>query len=175
MMTSAYVLKEISTAQLHVLDNMLQLYVHEMNEYFDYTIVLGNDGRYRIKSAARHLAAGWGYFIVVRGEYAGFILLNHQTKSLGGTFIAEFFILPRFRRGSFYKYVISGLLATSEGIVEYRVIKKNKRALSLFNDLAKRYLSAIQRIDEYENGTEYFRFIFDTANVTNAAEKYEKH
>jgi len=164
---SKLILKEVLPANLPVLDNMLQLYAHELNKFFNFTIILGDNGRYLIKPAAIHLADGWGYFIVVGCEYAGFILLNHRAKTKGGVFISEFFIMPRFRRGYFYKDVIARLASTLDGIVEYRVMKKNKRALFLFDDLAKRFLSAaIQKTDEYENGIEYSRYMFDTANIT---------
>ncbi|MDR0490699.1 MAG: hypothetical protein LBH28_05585 [Oscillospiraceae bacterium] len=166
MIMKTFILKEISAARSHVLDNMLQLYAHELNEYFDYSIIVDNDGRYRIKSAATYLDSGWGYFIVASCELAGFILLNRHTKAREGVFIEEFFILPRFRQGSFYKDVISRLLGSLNGMVEYRVLKKNKRALLLFSDLARRFLSDIQTIDEYEKGSEYLRFSFDTANIT---------
>jgi predicted acetyltransferase len=168
---NAFILKEISPAHLHVLDNMLQLYVHEINEYFDHTIVLNDEGRYRIKSAQKHLDGGWGYFIVVSCEYAGFILLNHKTKSPKGVFISEFFILPRYRQGFFYQSIIFSLFARLNGNVEYRVLKKNRRALVLFDNIAKKSISDVQRTVEYENGEEYFRFTLDTDNITYVFEK----
>jgi len=163
---NAFVLRKISPAHLPVLDNLLQLYAHELNEYFDFSIKMDDNGRYRIKSAEKHLSDGWGYFILVSCEYAGFILLNRHTKTKGGVFITEVFILPRYRRGFFFRDVIARLFATLDGIVEYRVMKNNKRALALDDDLAKRFLTVIQRTEEYENGIEYFRYTLDTANIT---------
>ena len=165
-MYNAFILKKILPVSLHVLDNMLQLYVHEINEYFDYSIVLGDDGRYRIKSAQKHLADGWGYFIIVSCEYAGFILMNRKTKASKGVFISEFFILPRYRHGLFYQYVIVRLFSELKGSVEYRVLMKNRRALLLFGSLAKKSVSSVQRTVEYENGAEYFRFTLNTADIT---------
>ena len=160
-------LELIPPSRLHVLDNMLQLYAHELNGYFNYAITLDNNGRYRIKSAEKCLENGWGYFIVVRHEYAGFILLNKKTKSHGGTFINEFFILPRYRKGLFCQNVISALLSGLSGIVEFRVLKKNKRVLTLFDTLARRYTKSFIKMDEHENGSEHTRFIFDTADVVH--------
>ena len=171
----AFVLKEILPDRLHVLSNMLQLYAHDMNESFRYSIVLDDNGRYRIKPAEKYLSEGWGYFIIVRCEYAGFILLNHQTRTREGTFIAEFYILPRFRRGFFYRDVIATLLSVLDGIVEFRVLKNNKLALLLFDDLAKKYLSVIQRTDVYENGSECILYSFNTANIIYDISKYKGH
>ena len=62
---NAFTLDEITPAYLPLLDNMLQLYTHEINKYLDYSIGLDANGRYRIKSAAELLNNGWGYFIIV--------------------------------------------------------------------------------------------------------------
>jgi hypothetical protein len=62
-----------------------------------------------------------------------------------------------------------------EGVVEYRLLKNNKRALSLFDDLAKRHLIFIQKMDEYENGTEYTRYEFNTDSITHDLTKYKQH
>lgn len=163
---NVFALKKITSAHLNVLDNMLQLYAHEMNKFYNYSIVLDDNGRYRIKAAAKHLSDGWGYFIMASCEYAGFILLNRRTKAKEGVFITEFFILPRYRKGFFYRDVIVRLIATLDGIVEYRVMKNNKRALCLFDDLVRRFLTTAKKTDEHENGSEYFRYTFDTANIT---------
>lgn len=144
---------------------MLQLYAHELNAYYNYSIALGNDGRYRIKSAKKYFENDWGYFIIVNCEYAGFILLNHNTNSPSGTFINEFFILPRYRKGMFCYYVLSLLFSKLDGIIEYRVLKKNKNALILFDFLAKRCLNSIQAFDEYSKGQEYIRYTFNTTSI----------
>jgi len=172
---NSFILRKISHSHLPVLDNMLQLYAHELNEYFNYSISMNNDGRYRIKSAEKHLADGWGYFILVSGEYAGFILLNHNTITDDGTAVPEFFMLPRYRKGLFYRDVIASLLTTLDGIVEYSILKKNMRALFLFDDLAKKFLSHVQRIEEHVDGSEFFRYIFDIADLTCDIEKYKKY
>lgn len=169
-----FIFREIPAEHFHVLDNMLQLYVHELNQHFEHKIVLNYDGRYAIKSAAKYLDAGWGYFILVRGEYAGFILMDHETKTPGAVFIAEFFIMPHHRRGLFFQEVIFSLIASLEGIVEYRVLKRNKRALLLSNNFTKRFLSAMQKEYEHDNGEEYFRFTFDVKDVKVDTKKYRK-
>jgi predicted acetyltransferase len=161
----AFLLMEISPAQLNVLSNLLQLYVHEINEYFGFSIALDGNGRYRIKPADKYLSTGWGYFIIVSCEYAGFILLNNNTKASEGVFIEEFFILPRYRRGLFFQHVIYSLFSELKGPVEFRVLKRNRRALFLFEKMAMKYLSNIVKTDEFENGAEYFRFTLDTTDI----------
>jgi len=172
---NAYILKKISPLQLHILDNMLQLYAHDINKYFQYPVRMDDNGRYRVRSAEKNLSDGWGYFIMVSCEYAGFVLLNHKTKAQEGAFISEFFLLPRYRKGSFFKTVIATLFSTLEGTVEYRILKKNKRALAVFVDLAKRFIKDYQTVDEQEYGEEYHRFTFDMANITYDVTKYKTH
>jgi len=163
---NSFELKKISSTNLHILDNLLQLYAHETNKYYDYSIAMGEDGRYIVKTAKQHLNLGWGYFILVCGGCSGFILLNRSTKSQNGFFIAEFYILPAYRKAFFYKEVLIGVLFMLRGNIEFRVLKKNNRALYLFEYLSKRYLSDYSRTEERECGLDYFRFAFDTSEIT---------
>jgi predicted acetyltransferase len=172
---SFFVLKEIRQEHLHILDRILQLYVHEINEYFDYPVALDSNGLYRTKKAVKFLSEGFGYFILVNREYAGFVLLNSKTKSPGGVFISEFYILPCFRQGLFYKKVISSLFSELNGHVEFRILQKNKRALVLFEYLTRKYVSRAEITDECENDEKFFRFALDTENVLINLFGYKKH
>jgi len=172
---SSLVLKEITQANVHVLDRMLQLYTHDINEYFDYSVALDDNGRYCIKQAEKFLSDGCGYFIFVSCKYAGFILVNNQTKKPGGIFISEFYVLPCFRQGNFYKEVISSLFSELKGHVEFRILKKNKRALVLCKYLTKKYVSKVELIDECENKEKFFRFSLDTENILTNLSGYKKH
>jgi len=172
---SSFNLEEIKQVHLHVLDRMLQLYIHDINKYFDYSIALDNNGRYCIKQTEKFLSNGCGYFVFVSGEYAGLVLLNNQTKSPGGVFISEFYILPCFRKGFFYKEVVCSLFSELKGHVEFRVLKKNRRALVLFKYLTKKYVSKVEVTDECENEEKFFRFALDTENILINLSGYKKH
>jgi len=154
---------------------MLQLYMHDINEYFDYPVLLDNNGLYCIKKAEKFLSKGSGYFILVSCEYAGFVLLNNQTKLPGGVFISEFYISPCFRHGFFYKEVVCSLFSKLKGHVEFRVLKKNRRALVLFKYLAKKYVSKVEITHECENEEKFFRFALDTENILINLSGYKKH
>ena len=153
---SSFFLKGIKHEHLHVLDRMLQLYVHDINTYFDYPVVLDNNGRYRIKQVGEFLSDGFGYFIFVNCEYAGFVLLNNKTKPSGGVFVSEFYILPGFRKGLFYEKLLFSLFSELKGRVEFRILNKNMRALVLFKYLVKKYVSKVVITDECENEEKYF-------------------
>jgi len=142
---------------------------------FSCAFALDNNGRYCIKQAGKFLSEGVGYFIYVNREYAGFVLLNNKTKSPGGVFISEFYILPCFRRGLFYKKVISCLFSELKGHVEFCILKKNRRALVLFEYLSKKYLSKVEITDECENEEKSFRFALDTENILIDLSGYRKH
>jgi predicted acetyltransferase len=172
---SSFFLKEIKHEHLHVLDRLLQLYVHDINEYFDCPVVLDNNGRYRIKQAGKFLSDGFGYFIFVNFEYAGFVLLNNKTKPPGGAFISEFYVLPCFRQGLFYEELLFSLFSELKGRVEFRILNKNMRALVLFKHLIKKYVSKVVITDEYENEEKYFRFALDTENILINLSGYRKH
>jgi len=171
----SFVLTEIKQVHLNVLDRMLQLYTHDINEYFDYPVALDNNGRYCIKQAEKFLSMGCGYFISVNCEYAGFVLLNNQTKLPGGVFISEFYILPCFRKGFFHKEVVCSLFSELKGHVEFRVLKKNRRALVLFEYLAKKYVSKVEITHERENEDEFYRFALDTENILINLSGYKKY
>ena len=174
-MDGLFCFKEIKQADLHVLDRMLQLYMHDINGYFDHPVALDNNGRYCIKQAGKLLSEGYGYLILVSREYAGSILLNSKTKAPGGVFVSEFYILPSFRQGCFYKEVISSLFSELNGHVEFHVLKKNRRALVLFEHLTKKYVSNVEITDEYENEEKFFRFALDTGNISVDLSGYKKH
>ena len=158
-------LKEILPIHYHVLDNLLQLYAHETNEYHKYSISMGIDGRYRVKTSETLLREGRGYFMIVSGKYAGFILLSNQTKAQDGVFIAEFYILPYYRQGFLFKDILAELFKSFSGMVEYRILCVNKRALLLFEFLAKRYFSSYIKANECENELNYIRFTVNTSNL----------
>jgi len=174
-MMNPYILMKASPSQQHLLDNLLQLYAHDINNHFKYTIKMDCNCNYRIKSARDYLTNGWGYLIIVSCEYAGFILLNGQATMQEGVFISEFYILPQYRNGHFARYIILSLFSTLEGVVEFRLLKSNKRALFVFEYLAKRYLSEYQKIDEYEYEEEYYRFTLDLANLNYDLSKYKMY
>ncbi|MCL2153020.1 MAG: hypothetical protein FWH57_08700 [Oscillospiraceae bacterium] len=170
-----FYLKQITQERWSILDRMLQLYTHDINEYFDYSVVLDNNGRYCIKTVEKFLSDGFGYFIIIGNKYAGFVLLNNKTKPPGGVFISELYILPRFRQGFFYRKVVFSLFSELKGHVEFRVLKNNKRALVLFEYLTKKYVSKVEKTCECENETEFFRFALDTENILINLSGYKIH
>lgn len=83
-----------------VLDNLLQLYMHEMSRYDDR--VLGDDGRYSYNSFESYFTQDGrhAYLIRVRGKLAGFVLVKiiDSVTSAPIHSIAEFFVIEVYRR-----------------------------------------------------------------------------
>jgi hypothetical protein len=72
------------------------------------------------------------------------------------------FFLPCFRQGLFYKEVIFSLFSELNRHVEFRILKKNRHTLVLFEYLTKKYVSKVKTTDECENEETFFRFAYNT-------------
>lgn len=72
----------------------------------------------------------WPYMIEVDGQLAGFALVNTWSASRLGTdfALAEFYILPGFRRSGIGRRAFAALLDKHRGIWELSVVSKNEAA-----------------------------------------------
>jgi predicted acetyltransferase len=72
----------------------------------------------------------WPYMIEADGQLAGFALVNTWSPSQRGTdfAVAEFYILPDFRRAGVGRRAFAALLHKHRGVWELSVVSKNEAA-----------------------------------------------
>lgn len=96
-------LVRVGGAEIPVLENLIQLYIHDFSEFFTGTprCELGEDGRYALdKPLAPWLAASGHVALLLRskGRLAGFAQVSGTADPQGTRHIDEFFVTRKYRR-----------------------------------------------------------------------------
>jgi len=122
---------------------LLQLYVHDFSEMFGLDV--GDDGRYRVPSTEGRDA----FLVRVDGRLAGFALLANESRLTGERDVhdvAEFFVLPRYRRAGVGERTARMLFDRFPGRWEVRQRAENARAIAFWRRVIDRYTGG--RFDE---------------------------
>jgi predicted acetyltransferase len=113
-----------------VLAHLLQLYLHDMNEWFGFEV--GSDGRYDYDRAV-HWARGDSVYFARQGEtLAGFAIVGSARPWLeqsAGRDLNEFFVLRRHRHAGFAQRFAAALFDTEPGDWLVRCYRGNRPAL----------------------------------------------
>lgn len=145
-----------------VLAALLQLYVYDFSEML--ALDVDDDGRYHTPSVEGRDA----FLVRVDGKLAGFALVASKSRLTGeeGVHdIAEFFVLPRYRRTGVGEQAACWLFDRYPGRWEVREKKENARAIAFWRRVIDRYTGS--RFDERALDDERWRGWvqrFDTAS-----------
>ena len=103
----------------YILDNILEYYQYEFNEFYNFYDDLNENGRYELISSDKYIYdINYRALIIKKdGKIAGFIMINNSTKfTKTGIYIAEFYIMPKSRKGYFsidiLKYILKKIKVT---------------------------------------------------------------
>lgn len=125
-----------------VLANLLELYLHDLSEFWDYDI--DADGRFGYR-----LDAYWQqpthvpFVFVYQGQYAGFALVNDDVCRAGNErWMAQFFVLRRWRRHGLASHAARAIFDALPGKWEVGQIAANLPAQAFWRKL----------INDYTNG-----------------------
>lgn len=128
--------------EAHIVDNLLQLYLHDFSEFEPDEI--GADGRFDYP----YLQHYWDdpdrypFLFRVDGHLAGFALLRFEADPLTGRHVmdmAEFFIMRRYRDKGVGEQAAVYLWDLFPGQWQVRVLKSNERALGFWRHIIARY------------------------------------
>ena len=104
-MKQSFEFVEVNQNNKYILDNVLEYYQHEFNEFYNFFDDLNENGRYELISTeiVPAIINFFNAFLIFKnGKIAGFIMMNNCTKFIKkGTYIAEFYIMPKYRRRLF--------------------------------------------------------------------------
>ncbi len=113
--------------QAGILENLLELYVHDMSEFFE--VPLGEDGRFRYPNLPLYWSEAGRYAFLVRvdGKLAGFVFVKQVSGTDGGPIwdMAEFFVIRGLRRRRVGLAVAREVWKRFPGEWEVRVTESN--------------------------------------------------
>jgi predicted acetyltransferase len=130
---------ELVDAPIEVLRNLMQLYDYDFAEFTGR--VIGDDGRYRI---ADYSAERFHRNLVrVDGELAGFTIVGRDEGTIDPTeqvwWVAEFFVLRKFRRSGVGEQVARMLFDARPGTWEVGQLRSNTAAQAFWRKVIDRY------------------------------------
>jgi predicted acetyltransferase len=138
-------LHEAQPADAALLDNLLQLYIHDLSALFT-QVELGEDGRYRYPALPSYLS---GHperraFVLRAGERtAGFALVRIGSPAVPEPEVwdlAEFFVLKRFRGTGLGRAAALRLWRQLGGAWTVRVANRNTAALAFWRRAVQSYV-----------------------------------
>jgi predicted acetyltransferase len=126
-----------------VLANLLELYIHDLSEIFEFDV--RPDGRFgydRLPSYWREPERRFPFLIRVGGELAGFALVTRgspATEDPADLDVAEFFVLRRYRRRGVGRQAAHALWDRLTGSWVVRVADRNDRGRAFWEPVVSAY------------------------------------
>jgi predicted acetyltransferase len=149
-----------------ILDNLLQLYVHDFSEFLD--VEIGTDGRFVYKQLPLYWSEHGRHPFLVRvdGRLAGFVLMKKGSEVSGNENVwdmTEFFILRRYRRRGIARQVAREVWKRFPGIWEVRVMQLNVSALHFWAHAISEFVGeAIPPVSFEKEGEGWMLFSLDS-------------
>jgi len=114
-----------------VLANLLELYAHDLSEFFD--LRLQADGRFGYPLLPRYWEeeGRFPFLVKVDGQLAGFVLVSRGSRVTGDARVwdmAEFFVVRRYRKQGIGAAVAGEVWRRFPGSWEVRVLEANEPA-----------------------------------------------
>ncbi len=131
--------REARVNEQAVVGNLLELYLHDLSEYWDYDI--DADGRfgYRLDDYWR-MPTHTPFVFVYQGQYAGFALVNDDVCKAGNErWMAQFFVLRRWRRRGLASHAAHAIFDALPGKWEVGQIAANLPAQAFWRKLINDY------------------------------------
>lgn len=159
------VLERAGRAQCSVLENLFQLYMHDMSAWF--SISMTETGRFRFDPASLDAywedAAHHAFLIRADGELAGFLLVQPCAADPGCRDVEQFFVLRRFRRSGVGADAFRQCLQALPGRWQVRVLPENQPAYAFWQGVVDGVSAQgfTQRI-EHEDGLDMCFLRFQT-------------
>ena len=170
-MEKSFNLLKINKDNKYVLDNVLEYYQYEFNEFYNFYDDLNKNGRYELIPTDEYICNSHykAFLIIKEGKIAGFIMINNCTKFIkSGNYIAEFYIMPKYRNGFFSIDVLKYIIKKLQGNIEIKVLLANTKAYKLYELLFKRYLFNFKTNLVNENGDVFKYYSFNTDDINKA-------
>lgn len=144
-------LKTVTEADKKLLYSLLQKYLYEMAQYYD-DLDIEEDGNYEYDHFDDYFTDDTrkAFFILKDDKVAGFVMLN-RISYIGETpdyVIAEFCVLPKYRKAYVAKRTFEILCETYPGKWEIRHTIHNIPAARLWSRVTETYQPRIKMVDD---------------------------
>jgi len=162
-------LKPARAADASILDNLMELYCHDLSPYFG--LKIGSDGRYGYPYLPRYWTEPglrFPFFVTVDDELAGFVLVTRGSPASAEPTdldVAEFFVLKTFRRSGVGARAAHLLWARLPGHWIVRVAVQNESAVQFWRHAVRSYAQGAPTVERRAvlSGVERLVLEVDTA------------
>lgn len=159
-------LKDIAVTDRPILEHLFQYYLYDMSQFSDWPI--SDDGTFAYPNNL--LPPYWEsvdhhpYFIVNKGEIAGFSLVRRSPKNDRIWDMGQFFVLRKFRGGGLGRMAFIKSLNSHQGQWQVRVLPTNQPAYQFwktticdifdgaFSEATKEYDNLSMTFFSFQNG-----------------------
>ena len=151
-------------AEQVVLQNLLELYVHDLSEVFPF-VQLGADGRFGYPNLAAYWsepARRFAFLIKEGGKVAGFALVTLGSPAAEEPDvydIAEFFVLRGYRRSGVGRRAAALLWQQLPGEWTVRSSEANPSAVAFWNDVVAELTHGNAKTSSWAGKTSQFRVL----------------
>lgn len=157
-------LAEVEIEKMHILENLMVLYLHDLSEFSE-DLKVNDDGKFVYDGLEFYFRTEElkPFFIYYRDEIAGFILLNSgQYVPMAIDYsVHEFFILKSFRKKGIGSIVIKKIFDAYKGKYKIVQLKNNKPAIAFWTNLYKKQGIQYSMLEEKSDGIECMMQIFN--------------
>ena len=155
-----------SAQQQSVVENLLQLYIHDFSELI--RLDIGDDGLYTYENLALYWsgdASRLPFLARFEGKLAGFILITISELSGDGESydMAEFFVLRSYRRRGIGRELAEKVWLRFPGLWQVRVMEDNAAAFKFWESSIAQFTGRVADLTSFEiDGTRWHLFSFDS-------------
>lgn len=150
-----FILEKVEKNKENILKNLLEYYLYDFNMFYEDD--LNENGKFEFVNTSDYILKNnyEAFFIKVKNNYAGFILINNNTRFANqpATKIEEFWIMPKYRKGLFAFKVLKYIFSMYIGEKEFIILKDNKRWFKVFDYWLNKNYKVIKKenIIKWEN------------------------
>lgn len=148
-------LKQIEKKDINLLDNLMQLYLHELSENFKIDF---NDKTCKYEYDLNpYFENNKAYFILNENNIVGFILVDIYEEDFE---ISEIFILNNYKRQGIAKEAVFKMFDMYNGNWTIKVVPNSKIAESFWYNVIKEYTNnnfSIDHVGKYERAVLKFK------------------
>ncbi|MCB0826978.1 MAG: GNAT family N-acetyltransferase [Armatimonadetes bacterium] len=140
-------LEKVDASEAHILDNLIQLYLHEMGRFMHHE--MDDFGRFEHDHLPAFVEATDkdAYLVRVKGKLAGFVLVRDLSSLSNKPIhsISEFFILESYRRLGIGEEIARILFEMRHGTWQIGVHNENNVARTFWRNVIYRYTGSKYR------------------------------
>lgn len=157
-----YQLEKVILEKKDVLFNLLQFSLYDGSQYSENS--LNEDGKFEYSWFDKYFQdeSREAFFIKYNHEYIGFVMINENLKVCStGKSVAEFLIMPKYRRKHIGRKVAIDIFNMHQGYWEVEPLENSEQAYYFWEKTIREYTGNKYEINDYNNSK---IFVFKSIN-----------